>query len=256
MWYNIARFMQSHIEKEVGMMKELRPIYLIYDSDVSKNEWCQAYQAVIVAAIIFGKRRCDTLNDRPRLNKTKSRASCIASRATEVRNGKFGPQRDASDICKIIGSSRRMREEDPFICVYVTSQDITYRYNGEYLDFHYSYSSPDDYTIVLSVARLRHRGKVDEALLIRGILLHEFGHLFDIVDHGKENTEYSIGLHCTNPGCIMNQTLLPVNELYANLYTMVNKKKDGKLHYFCPVCRQRISRKYATKYPVPDLEHP
>ena len=208
----------------------MRPLYLIYDSKVSQFERMVAEKTIKEAAVIFNNRKWYDLGDEPVLNNTKAPADVFVNHAEIVRINKYGPQRDAFEIWQEINRCRRMRME-PFVCVFITSQDLTVEMSDRYLNYCFGYTFGN--ITIISTARIKDMKQKDEAIMIEGLIMHELGHIFYLTSGNREHTERKLGLHCTNPGCVMKQGLTR-EELYRNF-----KEAKAMHRYYCPECARQ-----------------
>jgi len=70
--------------------------------------------------------------------------------------------------------------------------------------------------ILISTSRLEDR------ILAKHVMFHEFGHMFNAPSYGRTNTKEELGLHCTNDLCVMQQKL---SVLEAKRYAHERKKQ-------------------------------
>ena len=76
--------------------------------------------------------------------------------------------------------------------------------------------------------------RMEDETVARHVLRHELGHMFGAPSVARINTEESLGLHCTNDPCTMQQKL-SVAEALKHAY-----KIDGNKPY-CPQCTKDIT---------------
>ena len=80
----------------------------------------------------------------------------------------------------------------------------------------------------------RYRGiddPFDRMMAIRMVVQHELGHVFGMAaDENRSNTEDNLGIHCTNPGCVMRQGL-SVGEWLRHA-----RESYGAGMIYCPQC--------------------
>lgn len=86
---------------------------------------------------------------------------------------------------------------------------------------------------VVSVARFLSLSPVEFDHCLSRSVRHEIGHMLTMAaDRNRSGTEQSNGPHCTNPGCIMRQTL--------TLTALRNTASDREV--FCPQCLADMRR--------------
>lgn len=86
-------------------------------------------------------------------------------------------------------------------------------------------------TSVVSTARL------PTVASAKHVIRHELGHMFGAANEGRSNTKYTMGWHCTNDLCTMQQK--------ANLEEAINyahEIKNSKKKPFCPQCEEDIQK--------------
>ncbi|MDR1032550.1 MAG: hypothetical protein LBL84_00880 [Candidatus Nomurabacteria bacterium] len=121
----------------------------------------------------------------------------------------------------------------PHIDLFVASHDLTDVHDGQWLNYCFGSAQVEWGVDVQSVYRFR--SVRDTALrqgLIVWVILHEVGHLLGMAaDQRRSNTEYKLGLHCTNRGCVMQQSM--------SLTEAINHVRDaGGEPRYCPQCLQ------------------
>ena len=206
---------------------KLRPIYLIYDSGITESERKIATETVREAARIYGHRNCFIAGTRPILGTRRVSIDAIVDEAESGIDKGYGVQKDVYDLWESIETCKMMREA-PFICVFITSRDITVQ------DLNFCFGYTRGTITVNSVARFRCLRKEDEALMIWGIIMHELGHVFGLATGGRAHTEENLGPHCTNYGCTMNQGLT-----LQKMYTVFRKAAEMRRCY-CPECANQL----------------
>ena len=94
---------------------------------------------------------------------------------------------------------------------------------------------------IQSVNRYRGLSSMMESACIRRTLRHEMGHIFCCAySKYRSNTTDRLGIHCTNPGCSMRQTM-SLNELMAAAL------EEDPRNCFCPQCLQDL-RNFKAQY--------
>ncbi len=180
------------------------PINVMYDSGIDEFE---------ETAIINGLGELDALFPGMNIRVYGASAWCegeYSSADWYVRNTRIVPridraQLDAGDLIDLI-AGEPWQEAEPHIDVMFTSYDLAAVDGGQYLNF--VFGMADGRITVQSVARYRGLPDFDCYLAIKAVVQHELGHIFGMAsDLGRTNTEYNLGPHCTNSGCIMRQGL-------------------------------------------------
>ena len=85
-----------------------------------------------------------------------------------------------------------------------------------------------------------------EALLF-DLFAHEFGHMLNASPNGRPNTVESLGSHCTNNLCVMQQKLEAGEALQ---YALLRHRR--KVPVFCPQCQEDIKR-YKSNFTLKNL---
>lgn len=117
----------------------------------------------------------------------------------------FGEQLNADHLQDLV-SNEPWQKEDPHIDIVITSRDLTAFDCDDWLNF--VFGEADGRVTVQSVARFRQLSDTDRYLAIRAVIHHELGHIYGLAaDVSRSNTEYNLGPHCTNYGCLMRQGL-------------------------------------------------
>jgi predicted Zn-dependent protease len=120
-------------------------------------------------------------------------------------------------------------QANPHIDVMITSWDLTAFDGGQQMNF--VFGEARGRVTVQSLARFRGLLRTDRYLAVKGVIHHELGHIYGMAANlGRSNTVYSIGPHCTNPGCIMQQGL-SVGEWVAHA-----KESYSRGQIYCPQC--------------------
>jgi len=86
-------------------------------------------------------------------------------------------------------------------------------------------------TILLSTARLENENHA------RDVIKHEFGHMFGAPDSRRRDTYECLGLHCTNPNCVMHQEV----DLSRSIAKSNAAARYGGMK-FCGNCENDIRR--------------
>ena len=185
---------------------KMRNLCLIYDSGVTNNEKMIIVNTLAKAAKIFGNRKFINLGKDPMLNGNKRiSADMIVARSTRVKIGQYGAQYDAGDIWQQVFDCPK-QQKSHFYCLFVTSKDITVKLSQKYLNFCFGYTLGN--IAIISTARTKDLSDGDRNVMLTGLIMHELGHAFGLAMGGRSNSENNLGVHCTNPNCVMNQGLI------------------------------------------------
>lgn len=211
-----------------------KPIYLIYSEEVERNEVRVAVNTLTEGAKLYHGRSFINLGDRVGICEPHLGLDELISKVEIVKVSDYGGQMDALQLWELLYASK-WRLAQPGIVVCLVSQDLTARIGGKSLNFCFGYTRGD--VTIQSVARLRDLNGEDGATMLGGLIMHELGHVFSIAgDPNRGHTEYLLGMHCTNFGCVMQQGLTR-EEL---LKKFVGAKK---LHrFYCSDCMRDIKR--------------
>jgi len=113
------------------------------------------------------------------------------------------------------------------VMVVITDKDIYNKNNNFCFGTSYSGTDENEYVVIST-------NRVKEKSHLAFILIHELGHSYGAAKKGREHTDESLGIHCTNDGCVMQQKIDMREALsYAE---KVYKKKI----FFCNECKKDI----------------
>ena len=206
----------------------MRPIFLLYDEGVSQVERDAAISAIQEVRGIFQNRNLFVLGSKIKVEDFNLSLELLVQGAPVVRRTTYGDQIDAERIHSAIYESS-LHKKEPFIGIVLVSKDLTVSIKGQNLNFCFGYTFGD--VTVQSVARFRDMPLDDRLTMIKGVIQHELGHVFNLAGTMlRSNTEYNLGMHCTNPGCVMNQGLTRD----ALLRNFKLAKRMGRV--YCPQC--------------------
>lgn len=90
---------------------------------------------------------------------------------------------------------------------------------------------PGEGYIVLSTNR------INDALHLADIIGHEAGHMFNAPSYDRKNTYQSLGLHCSNELCVMQQKLTVEDSIQ---YAYERKAKNTSM--YCNECKEDIKK--------------
>lgn len=214
-------------------MISLKPIFLMYDNGVDQLERKAADEAVKKAAKIFQNRPAFTLGNLVKVDGYEIPIDSLVQNSPILRQTAYGNQIDVDGVHSAVFNSK-LHKNSPFIGVVLTSKDLTAKFGRNYLNFCFGYTFGD--VTIQSVARFRDMSDKNRETMIEGVILHELGHVFNLAgDRSRSHTEYNLGMHCTNLGCVMNQGL--TREAMLEHFRMA--KKMGRI--YCPQCMLEAS---------------
>ena len=202
------------------------PIYVMYDSglDVFERSCIEDSMREFVGE--FPQRKVVMYGSRAWSNGDYSSADWYVQKAAKLlRNRQL--QVNASSLLDLL--MNEPWQKNPHIDVLFTSCDL----GGLGLNFCFGMTS-GRYT-VQSVFRYRGLHVEDRKLAIKAVVWHELGHVLGCAANSRRgNTEYKLGRHCTNYGCVMQQGM--------NLGEWVQHAREinylGRI--YCPQCRNDL----------------
>ena len=213
------------------------PINVMYDSGVDDLE-VEAISAAlkelnelfpVLKIRVFGKGAWG--------QGTYSSADWYVENTPTLRYLNGSPQLEANYLLDLI-ENEPWQSQEPHIDVAIVSRDITARDGEQLLNFVFGIANGR--ITLQSVFRYRELSNGDRFKAVKAVILHELGHIFGAAaDLNRSNTEYNIGAHCTNHGCVMRQGLsVPVWVAHAwDTY--------WEPHPYCPQCMADIRRTLA-----------
>lgn len=214
------------------------PIYVSYDSGITELEQMAILSGLHEALVYLGyPSEVKVFGAEPWSKGDYSSADWYVLKTRSVHQSQIGhSQLDADHLVDLL-ASEPWQEADPHIDVMFVSQDLTARDEGKYLNFVFGIASGR--ITVQSVARFREiPNDFDRVLAIKAVVQHELGHIFGMAANPCRNhTEYVLGQHCTNPGCIMQQAL-SVTGWVQHAYDALQM---GRV--YCPECLEDARRK-------------
>lgn len=214
----------SFTRKEgVGML----PIILSFDSGLRYFERLAVREAVAEFRELFPEREIQDFGSSVWSNDEYSCADWYIEHAQNANDD----QLEAKSVISLMKENPH-QSSYPHIEMLITSRDLT----TWYLDFCFGLTV-ERYT-VQSVYRHRElKHGADNQFAIKAMIWHELGHLLGAAsDTNRSNTEDEVGVHCTNFGCIMQNSMTSVE--------MVRHAKDAmwKKSIYCPQCIEDIRR--------------
>lgn len=191
-------------------------VCIMYDSDVINDELKAIFDGMEEVKNFFpGRQFIDG-----------GRADWLIERA-------FWPnerQIDASSLMRLLMDDPS-QSDTPFINLFFTSRDLTVEWGGEYAEYCFGLTSGR--FSVQSVAPYRCLANWQKTPALKMLVQHELGHIFGLASSAiRSNTEFLMGNHCTNSGCVMNQAL-DINK-WADNATIA--RASGMI--YCPQCRE------------------
>lgn len=211
------------------------PVYVMYDSGVDLFERDCITDALQEFVETFPQRKVVIYGTRAWSTGDYSSADWYVRNAKRViRKGWDWVQYDAQSLLELM-MKEPWQKANPHIDVLFTSHDLTGTSRGTVLNFCFGMTL-GRFT-VQCVFRFRDLPATDRRLAIKAVVWHELGHVFGCAANPhRSNTEYKLGRHCTNPGCIMRQGV--------NLNEWVRHARDayrlGRI--YCPQCREDLLR--------------
>lgn len=168
--------------------------------------------------------------------------SYFTKAGTIVRNTEYGVQRDTKLIFEEV--NKYLRKEGRRT-IFVTVDDLTCKSNNVYLNFCFGHAK--GFTTIISMVRFRALPTSEQEIILGGLIMHELGHLYDLAgDSRRKNTEYNIGMHCTDKICVMHQGLSrdEIRENFLRVDMFTRHVSDAKLRYYCPLCMQDVEKHF------------
>lgn len=209
-------------------------VYLMYDSGVTEKEASAIIAGIEEIESVFPGRLFVNYGSRPWSAGDYSSADWYLEHAPiTTRNGEI--QLLSDGILQLL-NNEPWQKSDPHIDVFFVSQDLTTRTSqGQILNF--VFGEAMGRATVQSVARFRWLDSNSKYLAIKALVQHELGHIFHLAgDRERGNTEYNLGMHCTNPGCVMRQALT-VEDWVKNAIESQRRRM-----IYCPQCLEDAQR--------------
>lgn len=158
-----------------------------------------------------------------------------------IRKTEYGVQRDAG---KMLGKTYELLRRGGRRIVFVTVDDLTCLFGQSYLNFCFGLTLGAIGTVI-SIARFTQLPIEEQKIILVGLIMHELGHIYDVASDGRRaHTKYSLGMHCTDKYCVMQQGLT-IDSLREN-FLRVNKAKGNSNNveskYYCKMCRNDIDK--------------
>lgn len=206
------------------------PINVMWDSGVDALEERAIVDGLVGALSCIGARReVRIFGSKAWSEGSYSSADWYVSHTRRLRRSDGNVQLDADRLLDLLAGEPYQKAE-PHIDVMFVSQDLTARDGEQYLSFVFGIASGR--LTVQSVARYRDvTNQFERMMAIRMVIQHELGHVFGMAaDLRRSNTEYDLGPHCTNRGCVMRQAL--------TVYDWIRHAQDSQQAgmVYCPQC--------------------
>ena len=170
------------------------PIYVMWDSRVDKFE----QQAIIDGLEEFKKylpgREIVIFGSKKWSEGDYSSADWYIEKAKRIKG-----QISAPSILDLM-SNEPWQKANPHVDVFFVSHDLSAP------GLNYCFGMSRGKLTVQSILRYRMLPSNDRYLSIKAVVQHELGHTYGLAgDLRRSNTEYKLGSHCTNYGCVMRQ---------------------------------------------------
>lgn len=204
------------------------PIYVMYDSGITEFEEVAILRALQELSGMFPSLNIVCYGSEAWSSGEYSSADWYVQQTRRVVGTQGGIQLDADHLVDLV-ANEPWQANDPHIDVVLTSHDLTAFDAGNQLNFVFGIA--DGRVTVQSLARYRGLSDFDRALSIKAVIWHELGHIFGMAANlRRSHTEYNLGPHCTNPGCIMRQGL--------SVETWAKHARDAyeMQRVYCPEC--------------------
>ena len=175
------------------------PIYVCWDSGIDEIE----EEAILAALQCFEGPNITVFGSKAWAKGDYSSADWYIQHTEKVQGNLGGIQLNADHLFDLI-VSEPWQMANPHIDIMIVSKDMTAFEKGQQLN--YVFGIADGPITVQSVARFRECSDEDRTLAVKTIVWHELGHIFGAAaDLNRNHTEYNLGPHCTNYGCVMKQ---------------------------------------------------
>jgi predicted Zn-dependent protease len=200
------------------------PIYVCYDSYVTQAERYAIEQGMRETQDLFGCKVVCYGTNSSRFGQYENADQIVGSM---MQNAK-GQVNASILIDKLAHVSESWVDRGAIILV--TGKDL---YSQE-CNWCFGIARPSSRITAQSTYRYRSLSPSMAAACIKRTLRHEMGHIFCCPSSiRRSNTEMNLGLHCTNYGCSMRQTI-SVSALIEEVRTEDTKR------CFCPQCMQDL----------------
>ena len=217
------------------------PIYVMYDSGLDCFEEDGVKEALDELSKLFPQIPITNFAKKPWTSKREpySSADWYVVNTPSIRGNYGNYQLDGDCLLRLI-EKEPWQAANPHIDVFITSEDMTVRDNGSLLNFVFGVARGR--VTVQSVARYRDLFDFQRKLCTKAVVLHEVGHIFGMAaDLNRSHTEYLLGPHCTNYGCVMRQGLT-VHDWAEHAY---------QAHVHGPYCPECLSDAKKSAFLVP-----
>lgn len=178
------------------------PINVMYDSGLSELEEVAVLTALQEVSLAVQIPDITCYGSEPWSLGAYSSADWYIQNTQVVRANQGGTQLNADHLVDLVNSEPW--QESPHIDIVITSRDITAFDAGHQLNFVFGLASGR--VSVQSIARFRDLDILSRFLAVKAVIWHELGHILGMAAAtDRPHTEYKLGPHCTNPGCVMRQ---------------------------------------------------
>lgn len=197
------------------------PIYVMYETELSVFERYCVDKAMQEFKNMFPEREIVIFG----FNQwCEGDYSCADWYIEKARVKQSTCQIDASGLLDLM-QNEPWQWNNPHVDVLFTSKDLFAS------GLNYCFGMTRGRCTVQSVYRYRYLNTDDRELAIKTVAWHELGHVFGMAGNLRRgNTEYKLGAHCTNYGCVMRQGM--------NVDEWVRHAKEAKRmgRIYCPQC--------------------
>lgn len=212
----------------------MKKIFISWDNDITESEADAIICGVNQMSVICRERKFVVYGANSWSSGSYSSGQWYVDHAQRTVTG----QVDGDSLVDLL-QSEPWQVTEPHIDVFFTSEDLTARDRGRYLNYCFGLADVVAGISVQSVARFRHLSVHERKLCIERVFRHEIGHLLGMASSGRANTEENLGSHCLNLGCTMRQGL------NINQWLRHSLEENRYCSKFCPQCLTELHRNEA-----------
>ncbi len=192
------------------------PINIMIDSSINEEDEKSILEGLLEFRDLFPGRDY-SFDD--------TRADRLVANARRIRRQDGSIQIDGNHLLSLMYSHSN-QVCDAKIEVLFTSYDMTANDNN----FVFGVAWPEGRCTAQSVYRYKGLNSEDRHLVIKGVLLHELGHILGMAANpSRINVEEKLGLHCADWNCIMHQSMTVDDAVY------IARGANSRMIY-CPLC--------------------
>ena len=204
------------------------PINVMYDSGLDEIEEAAVIAALQDISAMVPELTINCFGSSSWSMGSYSSADWYVRNTGMVRGIEGGLQLNADHLIDLI-AHEPWQVTNPHIDIMITSHDITAFDDKKQLRFVFGLASGR--ITVQSIARFRGCSDVNRFLAVETVIWHELGHILGMAaDLNRSNTVESLGPHCTNQACVMQQGL-SVSEWLEHAW---DAYRAGRI--YCPQC--------------------